>query len=117
LDYEVIPGISSIQILAARHRITLNRIGQSVQITTGRRLKEGWPVSADSVVVMLDGEETYNRFADQEVEIFWGAYLGTPDEILIAGRLKEVAPEIDRRRRAARAAHGWIMDTYLMRRV
>jgi precorrin-6A synthase len=117
LDYEVIPGISSIQILAARHRITLNRIGQSVQITTGRRLKEGWPASADSVVVMLDGEETYNRFADQEVEIFWGAYLGTPDEILIAGRLKAVAAEIDRRRRAARAAHGWIMDTYLMRRV
>ncbi len=117
LDYEVIPGISSIQILAARHRITLNRIGQSVEITTGRRLAEGWPASADSVVVMLDGEETYRRFADQEIEIFWGAYLGTPDEILVAGRLKDVAAEIDRRRRAAREAHGWIMDTYLMRKV
>jgi precorrin-6A synthase len=116
LDYEVIPGISSIQTLAARHRITLNRIGQSVEITTGRRLQEGWPAHADSVVVMLDGEQTYNRFADQDIEIYWGAYLGTPDEILIAGKLKDVAGDIDRLRREARAANGWIMDTYLMRR-
>jgi precorrin-6A synthase len=117
LRYEVIPGISSLQILAARHRTTLNRIGQPVLITTGRRLKEGWPDGADSVVVMLDGEETYNRFADQEVEIFWGAYLGTSDEILVAGHLKDAAAKINRLRRDARAAHGWIMDTYLMRRI
>ena len=116
IDYVVIPGISSVQTLAARHRITLNRIGQSIEITTGRRLREGWPAQADSVVVMLDGEETYNRFADQEIEIFWGAYLGTPDEILIAGRLKDVVAEINRVRRSARETHGWIMDTYLMRK-
>ena len=117
IDYSVIPGISSVQTLAARHRITLNRIGQSIEITTGRRLREGWPAHADSVVVMLDGEETYNRFADQEIEIYWGAYLGTPDEILIAGRLRDVVAEINRARRDARETHGWIMDTYLMRRV
>ena len=90
--------------------------GQSVEITTGRRLTEGWPAAADSVVVMLDGEETYNRFADQEIEIYWGAYLGTPDEILIAGRLDDVAEQIHRVRAAQRQAHGWIMDTYLLRR-
>ena len=117
LQYEVVPGISSVQSLAARHRITLNRVGQPVLITTGRRLKEGWPDGADSVVVMLDGEETYNRFVDQEIEIFWGAYLGTPDEILVAGRLAEVADKINRLRRDAREAHGWIMDTYLMRKI
>lgn len=117
LQYEVVPGISSVQSLAARHRIALNRIGQPVLITTGRRLKEGWPDGADSIVVMLDGEETYNRFTDQEVEIFWGAYLGTPDEILVAGRLAEVAGKIDRLRHDAREAHGWIMDTYLMRKL
>ncbi|MBS0224671.1 MAG: precorrin-6A synthase (deacetylating) [Proteobacteria bacterium] len=116
LEYEVIPGISSVQTLAARHRITLNRIGQPITITTGRRLKEGWPDKADSIVVMLDGEETYNRFADQDIEIFWGAYLGTPDEILIAGRLKEVVDQINDLRRSAREKHGWIMDTYLMRK-
>jgi len=43
-------------------------------------------------------------------------YLGTPDEILIAGKLADVADEIHRRRAEARRANGWIMDTYVMRR-
>ncbi|MBV8392986.1 MAG: precorrin-6A synthase (deacetylating) [Alphaproteobacteria bacterium] len=116
LDYEVIPGISAVQVLCARHRIALNRIGQPVEITTGRRLAEGWPPHADTVVVMLDGEETFKRFTGKDIEIWWGAYLGTPHEILIAGRLKDVAGEISRKRAEARARHGWIMDTYLMRR-
>jgi precorrin-6A synthase len=114
LAYEVIPGVSSISVLAARHRIALNRIGCPVEITTGRRLREGLPLN--DVVVMLDGEDAYQRFTDQDVEIYWGAYLGTPDEILIAGKLRDVAPEIKRRRTEARRASGWIMDTYLMRR-
>jgi precorrin-6A synthase len=116
LEYEVIPGITAVQVLAARHRITLNTIGQPVQITTGRRLAEGWPDGVDSVVVMLDGEDTYRRFADRDVDIYWGAYLGTPDEILLAGRLSDMADEIHRVRSAARKRHGWIMDTYLLRR-
>jgi precorrin-6A synthase len=116
IEYEVIPGISAVQVLAARHRITLNTVGQPVEITTGRRLSEGWPAGVDSVVVMLDGVEAYRRFADQDIDIYWGAYLGTPNEILIAGDLTDVADEIHRVRTAAREQHGWIMDTYLMRR-
>jgi precorrin-6A synthase len=116
LDYAVIPGISAVQALAARHRIALNTVAQPVEITTGRRLAEGWPAGVDSVVVMLDGEDTWRRFADQDVDIWWGAYLGTPHEILIAGRLRDVSDEIHRVRTAARERHGWIMDTYLMRR-
>ena len=50
------------------------------------------------------------------MEIYWGAYLGTPDEILISGKLKDVAGEIHRRRTEARQKHGWIMDTYLIRK-
>ena len=34
----------------------------------------------------------------------------------IAGKLKEVADNIERVRGEARRANGWIMDTYLMRR-
>jgi len=34
-DYEVIPGISSVQALAAKHKVPLNRISQSIEITTG----------------------------------------------------------------------------------
>jgi precorrin-6A synthase len=116
IAYEVIPGITAIQALAARHRIPLNRIAEPVMLTTGRRLAEGFPGDSDSVVVLLDGEDTYRRFADQDMEIYWGAYLGTPDEVLVSGPLSEVSDEIHRRRREARRANGWIMDTYLMRR-
>jgi precorrin-6A synthase len=116
LAYDVIPGISAVQALAARHRITLNTVAQPVEITTGRRLAEGWPAAVDSVVVMLDGEDTFRRFAGEDIDIWWGAYLGTPDEILIAGQLKDVSDEIHRVRTAARERHGWIMDTYLLRR-
>ncbi|MGO4003041.1 precorrin-6A synthase (deacetylating) [Pseudomonas fluorescens] len=115
-EIEVIPGISSIQALAAQHQVALNRIGRSVEITTGRRLAAGQASDADSLVVMLDAEDAYHQFADQEQYIYWGAYLGTPDEILIAGKLKDVADEIERVRKAARQEHGWIMDTYLIRK-
>jgi precorrin-6A synthase len=115
-EFEVIPGITSVQALAAQHKVPLNRIGRSIEITTGRRLAAGQVSDADSLVVMLDAEDSYHRVEDQETEIFWGAYLGTPDEILISGKLREVADEIERVRKAARLANGWIMDTYLLRK-
>ncbi|QZP30748.1 precorrin-6A synthase (deacetylating) [Pseudomonas sp. DR48] len=115
-EFEVIPGITSVQALAAQHKVPLNRIGQSIEITTGRRLAAGQVSDADSLVVMLDAQDAYHQVADQESEIYWGAYLGTPDEILISGKLKDVADEIERVRKAARLANGWIMDTYLLRK-
>ncbi|MGF6285232.1 precorrin-6A synthase (deacetylating) [Pseudomonas silensiensis] len=115
-EFEVIPGITSVQALAAQHKVPLNRIGRSIEITTGRRLAAGQVSDADSLVVMLDAEDSYHRVADQETEIYWGAYLGTPDEILISGKLKDVADEIERVRKAARLENGWIMDTYLLRK-
>jgi precorrin-6A synthase len=116
IDYEVIPGITAAQALAAKHKITLNQIGGAIEITTGRRIAQGFPDDVDSVIVMLDAENGYKRFADQDIDIFWGAYIGTPDEILIAGKLKDVVDDIERVRAEARRANGWIMDTYLMRR-
>jgi precorrin-6A synthase len=116
IEYDVIPGITAVQALAARHKIPLNRIAEPVALTTGRKLAEGFPPGIDSVAVLLDGEDTYRRFAGQDMEIYWGAYLGTPDEILIAGKVTDVADEIHRRRAEARRANGWIMDTYVMRR-
>jgi precorrin-6A synthase len=114
--YEVIPGISSVSALAARHRIGLNRVGRPVQVTTGRRLAEGLPEGVDDVVVMLDAQQTFRRYATEDIDIYWGAYLGTPDEITIAGPLSEVAEQISAVRQEARDRHGWIMDTYLLRR-
>lgn len=116
LELEVIPGISAVQVLTARHGTVLNRIGEPVLITTGRRLAEGFPPDVGSVVVMLDGEQAFRRIDPEGLEIFWGAYLGMAEEILLAGPLAAVAEQITAAREAARARHGWIMDIYLLRR-
>jgi precorrin-6A synthase len=113
---EVVPGISSIQVLAARHRIALHGVGRPVHVTTGRRLREGWPDGVDDLVVMLDGGCAFSTVDPAGVTIWWGAYLGTPDEILLSGPLAEVGPEIERVRAEARARKGWMFDTYLLRR-
>lgn len=113
-EYEVIPGISSVQALVAKHRLPINRIGEVIHVTTGRKLAEGLPEGVTNAVVMLDSQNAY-RTADPEAEIYWGAYIGTANEILISGRLKDVAPAIEATRAAAREKHGWIMDTYLLR--
>ena len=115
-EHDVIPGISSVQALAAKHRIALNRIGQPIMITTGRRLAAGFPPDADTVVVMLDGEQSFAHLDDPDLEIFWGAYLGTVLEMLVAGRLADVKDEIAAKREAGRRDNGWIMDIYLLRR-
>jgi precorrin-6A synthase len=67
-------------------------------------------------VVLLDGECAFQAVADDEIEIFWGAYLGTPDEILLSGRLREMSETIRQTRAEARLRKGWIMDTYLLRK-
>ena len=115
-DYEVIPGISSVQALAARHRIALNRVGKSVHITTGRNLAKGLPDSIDDVVVMLDGDCTFKNVKDPGTDIYWGAYIGTDDELLVSGNLLKVGQDIERRRVEAKSRKGWVMDTYLLRK-
>ena len=115
-EHEVIPGISSIQALAARHRIALNRIGKSVHVTTGRKISEGLPDNIDDVVVMLDADCSFKNVDDPDIDIYWGAYIGTDDEILVSGHLRERMQDIERIRREAREKKGWIMDTYLLRR-
>jgi precorrin-6A synthase len=117
VDYEVIPGISSIHALTARHRIPLNRVGAAVQIMPARLLAKGFPDGVDDVVVMLDAGGSLTQIAPAGVEIYWGAYLGTEDEILISGPLGDVAERIVRAREAARTRRGWIFDIYLLRRV
>lgn len=116
LRYDVIPGITSLQALTARHRIPLNQIGRAVEITTGRLLAEGWPQGVDSVAVMLDAKDSYLGFVGQGLHIYWGAYVGTADEILIAGKLDQVAQRIVATRAQARERNGWIMDSYLLQK-
>jgi precorrin-6A synthase len=112
-----VPGITSLQLLTAAHGIPLNALGAPVVITTGRRLRTGgWPAGADTVAVLLDGGGAFSAIDPEGVTIWWGAYLGMPDEVLRAGQLTAVAGDILATRARLRAAHGWIMDIYLMRR-
>jgi precorrin-6A synthase len=113
-EFEVIPGITSIQALAARHKITLNGIGESIVITTGRQLSAGMTGAAERTIVMLDGQCSFNNLLDKELDIFWGAYLGMEEEILLSGKLSEIAGLIEKIRQEKRQRNGWIMDTYLL---
>ena len=113
---EVLPGISSVHVLAARHGIPLNTIGNSILFTTGRKLREGVPDIADTIVVMLDGEMSFRTVPPDEYDIYWGAYLGLEQEILLAGPLREMSERIVAARTGAREANGWIMDIYILRR-
>ncbi|WP_134680514.1 precorrin-6A synthase (deacetylating) [Paracoccus ravus] len=113
----VVPGISSLQALTAAHAIPLNTVGGAVTVTTGRRLRDhGWPAGAETVMVMLDGECSFQHVAAPDAEIWWGAFLGMAEQVLASGPLAEVTPRILALRAEARARHGWIMDSYLLRR-
>ncbi|SHF26824.1 precorrin-6A synthase (deacetylating) [Ruegeria intermedia] len=113
----VIPGITALQALTAAHAMPINDIGAPYLVTTGRRIRdEGWPSDADTVAVMLDGECSFQTLDMADFDIWWGAYVGMPEQILIKGPLADVAPEILRIRAEARARHGWIMDIYVLKK-
>lgn len=118
VETRVIPGITALQVLCAAHAIPLNEIGAPVVITTGRQLDNaGWPDTADVVAVMLDSGSVYRPETGAEnIDVWWGAYLGMQEQMLLSGPLSELADKIEATRKAARQSHGWIMDTYLMKR-
>lgn len=114
----VIPGITALQALTAAHAIPFNTVNGAVVVTTGRRLRDhGWPSDAETAVVMLDGACSFQHLDPGGLHIWWGGFLGMPEQILIAGPLAEVSARIVATRADARQRHGWIMDTYLLRRV
>ena len=116
LTVKVIPGITSLQTLTAAHAIPLNTLAAPVTITTGRQLRDhGWPSGATTVAVMLDKGGAFTTLPP-DTEIWWGAYVGMPEETLIHGTLGDVSDEILATRARLRAEHGWIMDIYLLRR-
>ena len=116
-EIEVVPGVTSIQALCAAHALPLNEIGEPFLVTTGRRLREdGWPDGINTVVVMLDGGTAFQSLDPAGLHIWWGAYLGMASEILISGALAEAGPRIATARGEARALHGWIMDSYILKR-
>ncbi|MCJ8139010.1 precorrin-6A synthase (deacetylating) [Falsirhodobacter halotolerans] len=117
LTVRVVPGITAVQALCAAHAMPLNTVGAPVTITTGRQLRErGWGAGPDTLVVMLDGDCAFTTLDPAGVHIAWTAFAGMAQEVSIAGPLAEVGPRILAARAAARADHGWIMDTYRLQR-
>ncbi|MBO9479010.1 precorrin-6A synthase (deacetylating) [Shimia sp. R11_0] len=117
LTVNVVPGITSLQMLTAAHAIPLNTLGDPVQITTGRKLREdGWPEGISTVAVMLDGNCSFQHLVPEDLHIWWGGYVGMDQQILIEGPLAETSAKIIKARADARASIGWIMDIYLLRR-
>ncbi|MFI0396755.1 precorrin-6A synthase (deacetylating) [Paracoccus jiaweipingae] len=114
---QVIPGITALQALTAAHAIPLNTVGGPVTITTGRQIRDhGWPDGAETVAVMLDGECSFQALDPRGLTIWWGAFVGMPEQILDHGPLAQAGPRIIATRAQARDRHGWVMDIYLLRR-
>lgn len=117
LRIEVIPGITALQALTAAHAIPINDIGAPFIVTTGRRLREeGWPAGTDTLAIMLDGECSFSAIDPTGISIWWGAYVGMKEQIILSGSLAAMADRIIEARASARADHGWIMDIYILRR-
>nr|WP_268244751.1 precorrin-6A synthase (deacetylating) [Microbispora rosea] len=116
LTWEVIPGISAPQVLAARHRIVLHEVGRPVHITTARRLPEAIASGQRNIVVMLGSERNLEGLRElRDWRIWWGANLGAAGERLVAGRVGDVLPALCSAREAAREADGWVMEACLLR--
>lgn len=117
ITVKVVPGITSLQALTAAHAIPLNTLAAPLTITTGRQLRDhGWPEGATTLAVMLDKGGAFTSIDPTDIEIWWGAYVGMPEETLIHGPLAKVSDQILATRARLRAEHGWIMDIYLLRR-
>lgn len=113
-SWDVVPGISALQLLAARHRIVLHEVGQPILVTTGRRLREAIDAGAENILVMLSASVDLTGLDDWH--IWWGANLGTDTEYLITGTAAEAAAGITAARERVKAESGWVMDVYLLRR-
>jgi precorrin-6A synthase len=65
---------------------------------------------------MLDGGTAFQTLDPAGLHIWWGAYLGMARQMIFSGPLAEVGAEIVDARAEARAKHGWIMDSYILKR-
>ncbi|WP_299846348.1 precorrin-6A synthase (deacetylating) [uncultured Roseovarius sp.] len=114
----VVPGVTALQALTSAHTIPFNTVNGPVTVTTGRQLRDnGWPEGAETLIVMLDGECSFQQLDPHGLHIWWGGFLGMAEQVLESGPLSDAGPRIVTLRGAARSEHGWIMDTYLLRRV
>ena len=117
LEYEVIPGISSVQALAARAPDCAQSDRQNPFISRpAGSWQKDFPTTPTAWSSCWTASSPSRRSISADIDIYWGAYIGTEDEILVSGRLSEVVNDIEAIRAEARREKGWIMDAYLLRK-
>ncbi|MFN3406405.1 MAG: precorrin-6A synthase (deacetylating) [Caldimicrobium sp.] len=116
LEWEVIPGLSSFQVLTAKSKLSLTEVATQVTFHTPRTLRKLEKID-HPVVVFLDNYETFKKFKDSEsdLQMIWGAYVGTPYEIIKKGPLKELVDEILSIRQELKIKKGYIMEVYILK--
>ena len=116
-DVKVVPGLGDPQLLAAAHRIALGDGGSDVHFLSAQRLVDSYEPAMGDAVVVDDDRLRCLELADlfPDLELYWGAHLGSPDEVLVAGRLADVADELRAARARAAGSRGWVLDAYLLR--
>lgn len=72
LSFEVIPGLSSFQVLGAKMKVSLTDLATPLTLHTPRSLRNTKEIK-HPVVVFLDNYETFCLFKDQPLKIYWGA--------------------------------------------
>ena len=115
LEVEVVPGISSLSLLAARHRLVLHDVARPLHVTTARRLPEAIAQGQRNVVVMLNRRIELAGLGVDDWSIWWAANLGAAGEQAVAGRVGDVGGAIEAARERAAEVDGWVMDLYLLR--
>ncbi|MCF8609773.1 precorrin-6A synthase (deacetylating) [Gordonia sp. HY285] len=116
LSVDVVPGVTSASALTAAHGIVAHAVGEPILTTTGRRLSSTPDGADQNQIVMLDSSLAFRETADPDDTVYWGACLGTEHEVLVSGRVADVADEIAATRARVRDELGWIMDIYLLQK-
>ena len=68
---KVIPGVTSLQVLAARHATPLHEIGGEFLVTTARRLGAAAAERRESIAVMLDSNAAFTQIDASGYDIYW----------------------------------------------
>ena len=115
LEGSVVPGVSSLSLLAAAHRVVLHDVTRPLHVTTARRLPEALAQGQRNVAVLLNRTIDLDGLGVDDWTMWWSANLGAAGERSVAGRVADVLGEVRRAREQAAEADGWVMDLYLLR--
>jgi len=114
IEWEVVPGLSSFQVLSAKAKVSLTNIATPLSFHTPRTLRKLKELE-HTVVVFLDNYETFQLFKEKELEICWGAYVGNEEELILKGSIKDLASVIKAQRKVLKEKKGYLMEIYFLK--